>query len=223
MRNQTQVMHQERVVDHKDRVAVKATKVITQKKQINIFAQWFNVIKAWRSLRKNGEELNKRLTEWRARWSLRHWKNRKQATDKMRRKNNKAIEWHKDLVLRKGFYGINDIGKGETYLAKVLARIDNNQSHLDLYKAFHRIDRNSRANQVSKEKQKSHGESLILMSLKKLFKQQKADAFHDLRSLALEQGGQRLKVRKMMLQCMHRNLRNAFIKWMKQNVNYKMA
>ena len=44
-----------------------------------------------------------------------------------------------------------------------------------------------------------------------------------MRTLALEQGGHRLKVRKIMLQCMNRNLRFYFKKWLKQSDNLKMV
>lgn len=46
--------------------------------------------------------------------------------------------------MRKGFFGIHDIGKGETNLAKLLRRIDNRVNHVAKFDAFHCIDRNSR-------------------------------------------------------------------------------
>ncbi len=126
------------------------------------------------------------MLEWRARCSLHLWRARKNATKKRRGRTGKADSFRKDMALRKGFFGINDIGKGETNLAKVLGRIDNRVNHIAKFNAFHTIDRKSRHNAVSKARQKKHGETFIALGLQKLFRKRQREAFHDIRTLALD-------------------------------------
>ena len=189
MRSETKRMHNERVVDHKERVAVKAAKAITNRHQYNIFLNWFHIIKAWKAMRVKGGELKQRLLEWRAKCSLHLWRSRKNATKKRRKRTDKALNFSRDLQMRKGFFGIHDIGKGEANLAKVLSRIDNRVNYVAKSDAFHTIDRNSRHRQMNKDRQRKHGQSLISLCLLKIFRKRQREAFHEVRTLALDQGG----------------------------------
>lgn len=223
MRAQTQQMHNERVVGHKERVAVKAARTIANRQQYHIFFSWFHIIKAWRALRVRGGELATRLLQWRARCALHLWRARKRATTKRRLRTQRAVKFDCSARMRKGFYGIHDVAKGETNLAKLLQKIDRRVNHLAKFQAFHTIDRKCRHHAISQLRQRQHGERFLALGLAKIFRKRQREALHEVRTLALDQGGQRLKVRKMMLQCAHRAERQAFAKWLKQSRNLLMV
>lgn len=125
--------------------------------------------------------------------------------------------------MSRAFIGIKEIGGGEVNLAKVLRKIDRRVLHVEKSDAFFMLERNAKRKGVSKARQRKHGENLLALSMRKIFRRGSREAFHALRTLALEMGGNRLKVRKMMLQCRNRKMRHFFKKWMKQTDNYKMV
>ena len=82
--------------------------------------------------------------------------------------------------MSRAFIGIKEIGGGEVNLAKVLRKIDRRVLHVEKSDAFFMLERNAKRKGVSKARQRKHGENLLALSMRKIFRRGSREAFHAL-------------------------------------------